>query len=81
MNKLILLGASWCPVTKETRELFEKIKKERPDFDYEYVDIDSGEGKSLVKNFSVTDIPKTIFQGEIIFHGLPDREKLLEFID
>lgn len=41
MSKPVLLGASWCPVTKETQELFEEIKKERPDFDYEYIDIDS----------------------------------------
>lgn len=80
MPKLVLLGASWCPVTKATQELFEEIKKERPDFDYDYIDIDSETGKKLVNDFSVTDIPKTIFQDRIIFHGLPSKEKLPEFI-
>lgn len=81
MIKVILLGANWCPVTKETRKLFDGIKKEMSNFDYEYADIESENGKLLVRNFSVTDVPKTIFRGEIIFHGLPPREKLSEFIN
>lgn len=80
MLKLVLLGASWCPVTKETKELFDGLKKEDFNFDYEYIDISSEKGKLLVNNFSVTDIPKTIFQDKIIFHGLPSKEKTLEFI-
>lgn len=80
MSKPVLLGASWCPVTKETQELFEEIKKERPDFDYEYIDIDSKEGKLLVEKFSVTDIPKTIFKDKIVFHGLPSKGKFVEML-
>ena len=73
MKKSILLVANWCPVAKATRELFEKIKREKADFNYEYVDIDSEKDRKLVENFSVTDIPKTIFQDKIIFHGLPKK--------
>lgn len=80
MNKLILLGASWCPITKQTHELFDKLKKEKPNFDYQYIEIDSEQGKELVKKFSITDVPKTIYQDKIIFHGLPEKEKLLELI-
>ena len=80
MTKLILLGASWCPITKATRELFEEIKKEKPGFDYQYVDIDSEKGKELVEKFSVTDVPKTILNDKIIFHGLPPKEKILELL-
>lgn len=78
MSKFILLGANWCPVTKVTRELFERLKKEESDFDYQYIDIDSEEGKELVKKFSVTDVPKTIFDDKIIFHGKPSPQKIIQ---
>ena len=81
MRKFILLGASWCPVTKATLELFEEIKKERPGFDYQYVDIDSEKGKELVEKFLVTDVPKIILEDKIIFHGLPKKEKILELFN
>lgn len=80
MGKLILLGASWCPITKATKELFEEIKKEKPDFDYQYIDIDSEEGQKLVEKFSVTDVPKTILGDKIIFHGLPKKEELMRLL-
>lgn len=80
MNKIILLGASWCPVTKQTRKLFDQLKKEKPDFDYQYIDIDSDKGKELVKKFSITDVPKIIYQGKIIFHGLPKKEELIKLM-
>lgn len=81
MNKLILLGANWCPVTKEAREFFDGFKKEKSNFDYEYIDIDSSEGKELVKKFSVTDVPKIIYQDKIVFHGLPSKEKLIKLVN
>lgn len=77
-KKLILLGANWCPVTKTAKELFENIKKEESAFDYEYIDIDSAKGKELVNRFSITDVPKIIFQDKIIFYGLPVKDKLLQ---
>lgn len=80
MDKIILLGANWCPITKETKELFEELKKESPDFDYQYIDINSDEGKELVNKFSVTDVPKTIYKNKIIFHGLPQKEKLMDLM-
>lgn len=80
MNKVILLGASWCPVTKNTKELFGQLKIERPDFDYKYIDIDSDKGKELVKKFFITDVPKTIYQDKIIFHGLPLKEELIKLM-
>lgn len=80
MKELILLGANWCPVTKTTKELFASIKKEYSDFDYQYIDIDSEKGKALVSRFSVTDVPKTIFQDKIVFHGLPKRDMILRFL-
>lgn len=77
MERVILLGANWCPVTKATQQLFEIIRKEKPDFNYEYIEIDSEKGKELVDKFSVISIPKVIFQGKIIFHGLPPKENIL----
>lgn len=77
MPKLILLGADWCPVTKASRELFETIRKEKPDFHYEYIEISSEKGRELVNRFSITSIPKVIFQEKIIFHGLPKKENIL----
>lgn len=80
MGKVILLGANWCPITKQTKALFEKLKKET-DFNYEYIDIDSNEGKELVKKLSVTDVPKIIYQDKIIFHGLPQKEELMKLME
>lgn len=77
MSKVILLGANWCPITQQTKELFGKLKKET-DFDYEYIDIDSNKGKELAKKFSITDVPKIIYQDKIIFHGLPKKEELIK---
>ena len=80
MDKIILLGASWCPITKEARELFDGLKKEMPNFDYEYIDIDSEGGKELVKKLSVTDVPKIIIDNKIIFHGNPSHEELIKLL-
>lgn len=80
MNKLILLGASWCPVTKQTRELFDQLKKEEPNFDYQYIDINSKEGKELVDKFFVTDVPKTIYQNKIVFHGKPPPQEVIKLL-
>lgn len=80
MRKIILLGANWCPITQATKKLFEELKKEFM-FDYEYIDIDTEEGKKLVDKFSVTDVPKTIVGDKIIFHGQPSRDKLIQLIN
>lgn len=80
MSKIILLGASWCPITKQTKELFEKLKAEM-DFNYEYIDINSENGRGLVKRFNITDVPKIIYQDKIIFHGLPSENKLLKILN
>lgn len=79
MSKVILLGASWCPITKQTKELFEKLKEE-VGFDYEYIDIDLEKGKELTEKFSITDVPKIIYQDKIIFHGLPKKEGLIKLM-
>ncbi|HDZ86964.1 hypothetical protein LCGC14_1446800 [marine sediment metagenome] len=80
MSKIILLGANWCPVTQDAKNLFKSLKGE-PGLNYEYVDIDSDKGKKLVDKFSVTDVPKTIVEDKIIFHGEPPKDKLIQLIN
>lgn len=79
MVKITLVGASWCPITKETRKLWEGLKEEY-DFDYEYVDIETEEGEEMIKRFSITSVPKTIVKDRIVFHGLPEREEAIEVV-
>ncbi len=79
MSKIILLGANWCPVTQDAKKLFQSLKEE-PGLNYEYVDIDTDKGKKLVDKFSVTDVPKTIVEDKIIFHGEPPKDKLIQLI-
>lgn len=80
MRKIILLGANWCPITKATKKLFKELKKELM-FDYEYIDVNTDEGKKFVDKFSVTDVPKTIVEDKIIFHGQPPKDKLIQLIN
>lgn len=75
MKKITLVGASWCPVTAQAKKFWED-RRQRYGFDYEFVDIDSGKGKVLVKKHSIVSIPKTIIDGKIVFHGVPERKEV-----
>lgn len=74
MKKITLIGASWCPVTTQAKKFWEDLRREN-DFDYEFIDIQSKEGKKLVKKYSIVSIPKTIIDSKIVFHGVPEKKE------
>lgn len=79
MKKITLIGASWCPVTAQAKKLWEDLRRE-DDFDYEFIDIQSKEGRKLVKKYSIVSIPKTIIDGKVVFHGVPERKEVEKFV-
>lgn len=77
--KITVLGAGWCPVTTETRRLWRELK-EKYDFQYEYVEIDTEKGKRMAKDHAVNSVPKTFVGDRMMFDGVPDRAKAIEMV-
>lgn len=80
MKKIILIGTDWCPVTKEAKKFWQGFKEEYR-FEYEYINIESEEGKKLVQKYSITSVPKTLVENRIVFDGVPDRKKAAKLLN
>lgn len=72
MSKVTLLVADWCPVSLKAEDLWRGLSKIGV-FEYEEVDISSPAGRQLAKTHSIDSVPVTFIDGNIAFHGLPDR--------
>ncbi len=78
--KLFLLGAEWCPFTKEAKKFLEEIKGELG-FELEYIDIESKEGISLSKEKGINSVPVILLDREVVFSkGVPSRKDILKII-
>ena len=74
MVKVTLVHSEWCHFCPAAKNLWRELK-EKYDFEYEEVDLDTPEGKELASKFNIRSIPTTIIDDEIVFVGVPEREK------
>lgn len=74
MVKIILVTAQWCHFCPTAKQVWKELK-EKFDFEYEEVDLDTPEGEKLVEKFSIASVPTTIIDDKIVFVGVPDRDK------
>jgi thiol-disulfide isomerase/thioredoxin len=72
--KVTLVHSEWCHFCPTAKELWRELK-EKYDFEYEEVELDTPEGKELAKKFKIRSIPTTIIDDKVVFVGVPDREK------
>ncbi|MDW7732416.1 MAG: thioredoxin family protein [Methanolobus sp.] len=74
MVKVTLVHSEWCHFCPAAKSLWRELK-DKYDFEYEEVELDTPEGKELAQKFKIRSIPTTIIDDKIAFVGVPDREK------
>ena len=55
--------------------------RERHKFDYEEIDIDTGEGGAFAERHSILSAPATMINDKAAFIGLPNRDEAIKIIE
>lgn len=79
MKKVTLLVAEWCPVCPQAERLWEELG-EQYEFKYRRVDVASDEGLGLARKHGVLAVPVTLIDDEVVFSGVPQRDKAINAI-
>jgi thioredoxin 1 len=77
--KVTLIHADWCSVCQATRKFWNELRKDYT-FDYEEVSLTSPGGIEYVKKHNVHSVPVTLMEDNVVFFGLPEREKAIEAV-
>lgn len=74
MVKVTLVTAQWCHYCATAKKVWRELK-EKFNFEYEEIDYESPEGEKLADKFSIVSVPTTIIDDQIVFVGVPDKDK------
>jgi glutaredoxin len=74
MVKVTLVTAQWCHYCPTAKKVWRELK-EKFNFEYEEIDYESPEGEKLADKFSIVSVPTTIIDDQIVFVGVPDKNK------
>ena len=78
-HKVVLVVADSCPYCPKAKEIWESLKR-RYNFEFKIVDAVSEEGRELVRKYNIMAVPTTLIDDKIVFIGVPDMNKAVEFI-
>jgi thioredoxin 1 len=54
-KKIVMFSASWCNPCKQAKPVFQQLKANYPNVQFEIVDID--ENRAMAQDFGVTGVP------------------------
>jgi glutaredoxin len=74
MVKVTLVTAQWCHYCPTAKKVWRELK-EKFNFEYEEIEYESPEGEKLADKFSIVSVPTTIIDDQIVFVGVPDKDK------
>ncbi|MDG6243881.1 MAG: thioredoxin family protein [Methanolobus sp.] len=74
MVKVTLVHSEWCHFCPTAKKLWRDLK-EKYDFEYEEIELDSSEGRELARQFNIRSIPTTIIDDKVAFVGIPDKDQ------
>ncbi|MCS7123261.1 MAG: thioredoxin family protein [Candidatus Aenigmarchaeota archaeon] len=80
MHKVILVVSSACPYCPKAKDIWEKIKNKYNNVELEIVDVITEKGKEIIRKHNIMAVPTTLIDDKIVFVGIPDVNKAIEFI-
>ncbi|MEM5843274.1 MAG: thioredoxin family protein [Candidatus Aenigmatarchaeota archaeon] len=80
MHKVILVISNGCPYCPKAKSIWEKLKEKYNNIDLEVVDVVSERGREIVLKHNIMAVPTTLIDDKIVFVGIPDVNKAIEFI-
>ncbi|MEM5811328.1 MAG: thioredoxin family protein [Candidatus Aenigmatarchaeota archaeon] len=80
MHKVILVVSNGCPYCPKAKIIWEKLKEKYDNMDLEVVDVVSEKGREIVLKYNIMAVPTTLIDDKIVFIGIPDANKAIEFI-
>ncbi|MEM7825121.1 MAG: thioredoxin family protein [Candidatus Aenigmatarchaeota archaeon] len=76
MVKVQLLYTDRCTRCPAVKEMFRDLQKQF-NFDYEEIDALSERGQEIVSKHNIMSVPTILINGEVVFNGVPTREKII----
>ena len=58
--ELFLFGKKTCPLCKDARDIFKRLKEEKTQIGFQYFDLDTVEGLSKAAYYNAFELPVTI---------------------
>jgi thiol-disulfide isomerase/thioredoxin len=77
VKRVLEFWAEWCGPCKAFAPVFEEVKAQMHDVQFDRYDIDTAEGKELSAKYPFPTIPHSVFLdagGNVLFSGSPQRE-------
>lgn len=62
--KVLKFSADWCQPCRMVTPVFEQLKQEFSNVEFQNIDIDSEEGQKLATKYSVRNIPLVVIESE-----------------
>lgn len=79
MQEVILLISENCPYCPKAKEIWENLNK-KYNFRLKIINVLSEEGRRIIKKYNIMAVPTTLIDEKIVFIGIPDVNKAVEFI-
>ena len=75
---VVLLTAKWCPQCPGAREFWDRLRQ-RLEFQYRELDIDSLEGQVMADRYNIQSVPSTIV-GNRLWDGILDETAVVRLL-
>ena len=75
---VVLLTAKWCPQCHGARQFWERLRQ-RLEFHYRELDIDSVEGQAMADRHNIQSVPATILDDRL-WDGMLDETTVVHFL-
>lgn len=62
--KVLKFGATWCQPCRSVAPLFDQLKQDFANIDFQNIDIDTEDGQKLAAKYSVRNIPLVVIESE-----------------